>query len=157
KRGAELFGRIALRSEEEESVSAYGIHPALLDAALHLRGARGEESGAVVASEWKDVVLHAVGARQAFAWLRAAGGERRWELKITGGRGRPVLTVGDVGFHPVGELDAARESAVRDLYRVEWQEVKLPVVERSAVRPEVVRVVGGDGQLSRGLGAKRSE
>ncbi|WP_234316982.1 polyketide synthase dehydratase domain-containing protein, partial [Streptomyces sp. NRRL S-15] len=61
RRGDDLFAEVALR--EGVDVQGFGIHPALLDAALHglgLVGGQGDVPRLPFA--WSGVSLHAVGA-----------------------------------------------------------------------------------------------
>ncbi|MGP4053198.1 polyketide synthase dehydratase domain-containing protein, partial [Streptomyces sp. 2A115] len=69
RRGEEIFAEVALPEEQRKEAGGFGIHPALLDAALQVGTIGGHadegvaESGApVLAFAWNGLVLHAVGA-----------------------------------------------------------------------------------------------
>src|SRR5205807_1318379 len=63
RRGAEVFAEVRLPEQADDAV-AYGIHPALLDAALHPIGSGVLDSadGAWVPFSWQGVGLSATGA-----------------------------------------------------------------------------------------------
>ncbi len=67
RRGDELFGEISLSEEESKQADRFGVHPALLDAALHLVGAdllEGDvdaQSPMLFPFSWSEVSLHSTG------------------------------------------------------------------------------------------------
>ncbi|WP_431727286.1 SDR family NAD(P)-dependent oxidoreductase [Verrucosispora sp. TAA-831] len=97
--------------DDVEPPAGFGIHPHLLAAALR---AATPDPGAV-ATEWRDVVLHATGATDLRVRLTPgqAGG---WSLTATDGADQLVLTASAVRL---GTL-AAADPAVSGLYRVAW-------------------------------------
>ena len=68
--GDAVYGRAVLPEALSESAEAYGVHPALLDAALHVLGlvdggvARGSAGSLLLPFEWSEVSLLATGARE---------------------------------------------------------------------------------------------
>ncbi|WP_416071597.1 SDR family NAD(P)-dependent oxidoreductase [Streptomyces sp. ID01-9D] len=65
QRDDELFAEVALSAEQRDEAGAFGLHPALLDAALHAlawEGIRGGEAEGRLPFSWNGVRLHAVGA-----------------------------------------------------------------------------------------------
>ena len=97
--GDAVYGRVVLPEALSESAEAYGVHPALLDAALHVLGladagvARVSDGSVLLPFEWSEVSLVATGARElrvrasvervarakpwrSCSWPMAAGG--RW-------------------------------------------------------------------------------
>ncbi|MET9607841.1 type I polyketide synthase [Streptomyces sp. NPDC006512] len=65
ERGDELFAEVALSAEQQAEAGAFGLHPALLDAALHALAWDAVRSGAAegrLPFSWNGVRLHAVGA-----------------------------------------------------------------------------------------------
>ncbi|MGW2787885.1 SDR family NAD(P)-dependent oxidoreductase, partial [Streptomyces populi] len=127
RRGEELFAEVAL--PEGTGTDGFGIHPALLDAALHpavleplgrLAGPVGEIP---LPFAWSGVRLHATGATE----LRVAlvpGGPDTYGLVVADGVGAPVASVDALTLRPI----AASALAARhdDLYTVEWRPVPLP-------------------------------
>ncbi|MFE6072418.1 type I polyketide synthase, partial [Streptomyces sp. NPDC056525] len=64
RRGEELFAEAALPREPREDAGRFGLHPALLDAALHTNAfvAREDDGRNVLPFAWNGVVLQAAGA-----------------------------------------------------------------------------------------------
>src|SRR4029077_6521863 len=67
RRGDEVFAEVALPADAAAEAAAFGIHPALLDAALHVAGLAGgdgakEPSDARLPFTWNGVSLRAAGA-----------------------------------------------------------------------------------------------
>jgi acyl transferase domain-containing protein len=85
---------------------AFGIHPALLHAAL-LPSLTDDRQPA----EFRDVVLYATGATRARVSLEPLG-ENAFALEIADGAGAPVLSVGKVATRPVTGLTTADDTAV---------------------------------------------
>ena len=153
--GSELFAEVALEDDGAGEVSGMGIHPALLDAALHagLIGAAGggEDSGVVLPFCWQQVSLHAAGAECGAGGGYPRGGVGgRWSL--ADGSGRPVLSVGSLLTRPVSWRSLYGRGAVgwapEALLEVVWSAVPESLAGRSI---EPVSVVSWDA-LSQGRG-----
>ena len=74
RRGAEMFAEVAL--PEGTAVAGFGVHPALLDAALHviaLGADRDGQDGPLLPFAWNDVAVHAAGATSARVRIAPAG------------------------------------------------------------------------------------
>ncbi|MFF7338201.1 type I polyketide synthase [Streptomyces sp. NPDC008163] len=118
RRGDELFAEVVL-PEEAGRADRFGVHPALLDAALHVDLIDEPESGATMLPfSWSDVSLHAsapTALRVRVAPLEAGG----IALQVADGAGSPVATVGSLVDRPVSaqQLSAGRGTS---LYRTEW-------------------------------------
>ncbi|WP_348774284.1 type I polyketide synthase [Micromonospora sp. WMMD987] len=116
--GGELVGEVALDDVGRGEVGRFGVHPALLDAALHVAGLR--ESGGPVEPllpfAWQDVVVHATGATEARVWMRVEGDTLT--VTLTDRDGAPVVTVGSLALRPLSDRLPVR--AARDLYTVDW-------------------------------------
>ncbi|QNP67901.1 type I polyketide synthase [Streptomyces genisteinicus] len=149
-----------VRLPEELDGSAYGVHPALLDAAVQtLAAARdadaaaGAEPGQVLLPfEWSDAVLHRAGAGE----LRVRAD---WDQEASEGR---VLVVDAAGGAVASARLRARAATpeqirasrpVEHLYRVEFQAVPLP----TAAPNPLTWVLGGGDRLAQTLGAHRVE
>ncbi|MGW7256866.1 SDR family NAD(P)-dependent oxidoreductase [Streptomyces sp. NPDC054834] len=105
--------------------SAYGLHPALLDAALHtvaLTGVTGDQAALPFA--WTGVSLAAEGATAVRVRVRALG-EGEVSVDLADAAGAPVAAVGSLVLRPLtGEqADTARSLARDALFRVDWQPV----------------------------------
>lgn len=77
RRGDEVFAEVALPADAGVSVTGFGVHPVLLDAALHavVLSAESAERGqgsVLVPFSWQGVSLHAAGRR------RCGPASRQW-------------------------------------------------------------------------------
>ncbi|MFC4907529.1 type I polyketide synthase [Actinomadura gamaensis] len=95
--GADLYAEIDLPKDVHDR-GGFGVHPALLDAALHplLLGRIGEESGGGgvwLPFVWNDVTLHAVGAETVRVRLSPLGDglDQGVRVNLTDPAGGPVL------------------------------------------------------------------
>ncbi|MFD0685016.1 SDR family NAD(P)-dependent oxidoreductase [Actinomadura fibrosa] len=121
RHGDELLAEIAL--PEGVGAEGFGLHPALLDAALHTLDVVHEDA-TVLPFSWSDVALHAEGATAARVRLRVRGDETV-SLELTDATGRPVASVGSLTLRPV-TADGLARAAARDtdaLFRVDWVSV----------------------------------
>ncbi|WP_417466406.1 type I polyketide synthase [Kitasatospora aburaviensis] len=148
--GEEVYGEVALPEPERAQAGGYGVHPALLDAALHagLVGNTGEQ--VLLPFAWNGVRLHRPGA--AVLRLRMApAGPDAMSLQVADESGAPVASVGALRARPVSveQLRAAARAGLGDaLFRVEWT----PAPAAETVRGRWA-VLGSpdDGTLGAGL------
>jgi acyl transferase domain-containing protein/NADPH-dependent curcumin reductase CurA/acyl carrier protein len=105
-------------------VNGFGIHPALLDAALHPLAADpalGEQTR--IPFHWHDVSLRATGATSLRVRLRPSGTDTV-EVRLADPAGLPVATVGSLLLRPfTPEQLAAARDADRPLFGVDLVEV----------------------------------
>ncbi|MGW5697432.1 type I polyketide synthase, partial [Streptomyces asiaticus] len=92
--GDEVYAELELPEGARSEAGAFGLHPALLDSALHGVGLGGlvEGEGARLPFSWSGVSLHAVGASVLRVRLSAAGSDAV-SLAVADGAGRAVLSV----------------------------------------------------------------
>ena len=128
KRDGEAFAEIQLPASVSE-VDRYGIHPAVLDAALHtigVSGAAGDEPALPFA--WEGVRLHAVGATTLRVHVRPVG-TGAVALDVADGTGAPVASVESLLLRPMSAVpQAAPTSGGDSLFRVEWEQTDLDAV-----------------------------
>ncbi|WP_411550939.1 type I polyketide synthase [Mycobacterium shinjukuense] len=123
-RGEELFAEVRL-PEAAGGVAGFGVHPALLDAALHaaaLAGQAGHDADLVLPFCWQGVSLHAAGASAVRARI-APTGPSAVSIELADGLGLPVLSVATMIVRPVNErqLRTALSGAGPDrLFEVVW-------------------------------------
>ncbi|MEV4273744.1 type I polyketide synthase [Micromonospora aurantiaca] len=108
-------------------VAGFGLHPALLDAALHIVGlldSDGEDaSGVRLPFAWTGVTLSAVGATALRVRARRSGGGVT--LTLTDPAGAPVARIDSLVSRPVtADQVRAGDSAADSLYAVSWQSVR---------------------------------
>ncbi|MEU4933125.1 type I polyketide synthase, partial [Streptomyces yokosukanensis] len=142
RRGDEVFAEAALPEEQRESADRFGIHPALLDAALHAgmfgteADATAEEPGTpVLPFAWNGLSLHAAGAPALRIRLTSAG-PGAVSLEAADETGGPVVTLDSLVSRPVSaeQLRTATDSPVADsLFQVDW--TRLPLAQGTAPTP----------------------
>ncbi|WP_346168457.1 type I polyketide synthase, partial [Streptomyces javensis] len=126
RRGDEVFAEVALDEDRQGEARAYGLHPALLDAALHTVALGGffpaEEAGqARLPFSWDAVRLHAVGATALRVRVSPAG-QGAVALEISDEAGAPVVSVGSLALRPLDaeQFAGARTAHHEALFRVGW-------------------------------------
>ncbi|WP_159056736.1 type I polyketide synthase, partial [Streptomyces yokosukanensis] len=115
--------------EENADAALFGLHPALLDAALHTIGAAGlvEDTGAGrLPFSWTGVALHAVGATSLRVRLTPAGPDTV-SLALADGTGQPVADIAALTLRPVlaEQLDTGRGGPQDSLFEVAWTPLAL--------------------------------
>ncbi|MBP8532279.1 type I polyketide synthase [Streptomyces sp. MK37H] len=122
--GREVYAEVTL--DEDRRGDGFGLHPALLEAALQPAGL--ERRGAVQWSDWSGLALHAVGATELRVHLRPTGDDDTFAVTLADRTGAPVATVDAVTFRPLtgAELRSAGDTVRDSLYRLEWTPVPAP-------------------------------
>ncbi|MBB4903772.1 polyketide synthase dehydratase domain-containing protein, partial [Streptomyces griseomycini] len=121
RHGDEVFAEVAL--PEGVDAGGFGLHPALLDAALHATGlvdGTDDDAGAPgLPFAWSGVRLHASGATTLRVRLSPAGADAV-ALTVADGSGAPVATVDALVVRAVSPdaLGAARR--LESLFRLDW-------------------------------------
>ncbi|WP_437621819.1 type I polyketide synthase [Sorangium sp. So ce1151] len=170
RRGSVAYGRVLAPRSAKDNASVYGVHPALLDAALHtLVGlSDGGPAGSVLLPfSWADTVVYATGATELRVRVEIESsdprGAARAKLLIADGAGLPVLAGSLVLERASAEqLRAPRRASAEHLYRVEFQALKMggELSNRSSTAPHDPSftpgdtiVLGGDGAIAHALRA----
>ncbi|WP_149831317.1 type I polyketide synthase, partial [Streptomyces tailanensis] len=149
--GGELHAEVALDDGAAADAGRYGLHPALMDAALHAAllhsldaENEGDEGalagGTLVPFEWKDVRVHAPGATGLRVRLTPLG-RNETRLELSDSTGRAVATVGSLTLREIqaGQLADAADVSRTSLYGLDWTPLSLP-----PARPGAWAVVGPD-------------
>ncbi|WP_063607483.1 type I polyketide synthase [Streptomyces katrae] len=161
RRGEELFAEVALPEDQRKDAGRFGLHPALLDAALQAgmfsaaaSTAAEESAEPVMPFAWNGLALHAAGA-SALRIRVAPNGPDALSVKAADETGGPVVTLDSLVLRPVSveQLGAAADTAVASsLFEVEWSELpQAPGTELSpswvpvATADEVAALAGGAG------------
>jgi len=119
RQGADVYAEIRLPAPAEPD--AYGIHPALLDAALHTVFLTGGTDTVRVPFEWRDVVLHAEGADSVVVHAVETGTDTL-SLALTDPAGAPVATIGMVTTRPLPDGAVSRGATVaRSMFGIAWE------------------------------------
>ncbi|WP_345533422.1 type I polyketide synthase [Microbispora amethystogenes] len=129
RHGEELYAEVALPDQEHQDAALFGLHPALLDAAMHgLSFAVPDEADdterTLLPFAWHGVALHAVGARALrvrLTWLS----ENTLALDIADPAGTPVASVERLTLRAISpeQLAASRPGGLETLLRPEWSEL----------------------------------
>nr|WP_156095175.1 type I polyketide synthase [Nocardia lijiangensis] len=123
RRRDEVFAEVALPDEIPVSAAGFGIHPALLDAALHavphaLPAVGRDESDVVLPFSWEGVSLHAAGRSPLRVRIALSGHDL--SLTMADETGQPVLTVRSAKSRPVTREQLAATGTSDGLYELTW-------------------------------------
>ncbi|MDT0527730.1 SDR family NAD(P)-dependent oxidoreductase [Micromonospora sp. DSM 115977] len=141
--GPDILAEVALDADASTDTTAFSVHPALMDAALHAIGASatagatdataGDPAGGASGTEggpdirpglpftWSGVTIRPTRARELRIRLRATDASSV-ALTITDTGATPVASVDGLVLRPISgeQLSAARRSASRSLHRLDW-------------------------------------
>ncbi len=122
RRDEEIFAEVALPAEPAADAGRFGLHPALLDAALH--AAVGDGPDCRLPFSWQGVSLRAAGATTLRVRI-TPDGEDTVSLRLADGTGAPVASVESLALRPMpsGEPAGGPPDA---LFRVDWVEAHVP-------------------------------
>ncbi|MFI6350646.1 type I polyketide synthase, partial [Streptomyces sp. NPDC050560] len=141
--GEHVYAEVALPDGAHGDAAAFGLHPALLDAALHASdlggpGGGGEETGILLPFAWREVALHASGATRLRVRLTRTG-EHALSMTAADAHGEPVVSVGSLVLRAIAADQLPSASTGRHpLFGVDWTPVPLPPAADAApltVRP----------------------
>ncbi|HEU5384270.1 MAG TPA: type I polyketide synthase, partial [Streptosporangiaceae bacterium] len=121
RHGDEVFAEVAL--PEETSDEGFGMHPALLDAALHAVGAGGPRlEGPLVPFEWRGVSLAAAGASALRVHITPAGPGGGLRLVLADPAGNLVAHVTSLVLRPLpaGSGSGVPRMVRESLLRLDW-------------------------------------
>ncbi|WP_198946573.1 SpnB-like Rossmann fold domain-containing protein, partial [Pseudofrankia asymbiotica] len=132
RHGEDLAGEVGLGAGDAAEPAGFGIHPALLDAALHLvhldshgradAGQAGADPSHIrLPFAWSGVTLHATGTAVARVRLAATGADA-YALTLADADGAPVLTVDELVIRSSARAALPRPAATdaSSLLRLEW-------------------------------------
>nr|WP_116210513.1 type I polyketide synthase [Streptomyces olivoreticuli] len=129
RRGDEVFAEVVLPDEQRQDAGRFGLHPALLDAALHAMASGDARDGAGQPSlpfVWSGVSLYATGASTLRVRLSPAPGTEAVALLVTDATGATVASVDALVTRPVSaeQIGAARNAFHESLFHVTWSEAR---------------------------------
>ncbi|WP_413803785.1 type I polyketide synthase [Streptomyces iranensis] len=125
-----VYAEVALPEEHRVQAAGFGLHPALLDAAMHTIAFHDRDEAdaeLVLPFAYREVALHASGA-SALRVRVTPSGPNTMTLELADESGTPVASVGSVVSRPVGseQFGTAATAATADrMFRIAWEE--LPV------------------------------
>ncbi|MBE1501728.1 acyl transferase domain-containing protein/acyl carrier protein [Amycolatopsis lexingtonensis] len=115
-----VFAEVALPAADHDAAGRFGLHPALLDAALHGLGLGGllpDDGQGRLPFTWSGVARHSSGAASLRVRLTPIE-PGTVSLTVADGEGRPVLTVASLVLRPV--LPQVSDA----MFRLEWREAE---------------------------------
>ncbi|MER6176160.1 type I polyketide synthase [Streptosporangium sp. NPDC001681] len=143
---SDMYAEIGLPEQDVAEAGAFGMHPALLDAVLHLCLLldQSEDARRKVPFAWEGVSLHAAGASAVRVRLSWAGPDAM-SIAIAGAGG-PVASIRSLTLRVLSDEQATGSRAIgRDsLFRLNWVPLVAPASPVSAVSPSTLAVVGPD-------------
>ena len=129
RRGSEVFAEVTVPQDAAATSGGFGIHPVLLDAALHAMpfGEVDEHTQTVLPFCWQGVSVHAAGASRARVRIASAGA-RAVSVEMADVTGLPVFTARSLTMRPVSAQQLAAALAgpgSGGLLQVAWSPVVL--------------------------------
>ncbi|MGP4002429.1 type I polyketide synthase, partial [Streptomyces sp. 8N706] len=144
--GDDVYAEVTLpetNGADAASAASFGIHPALLDAALHAAAFidLGEHARGGLPFSWQDVTLHASGATTVRVKLTPAADDAV-AIAVADTTGAPVASIGSLVLRTMpDERLSAANSFVRDaLFELLWTEPR----QAAQAAPASVAVLGPD-------------
>ncbi|WP_225726472.1 type I polyketide synthase [Nocardia sp. JCM 34519.1] len=132
--GPDVLAEVELAEITDERRS-FGLHPALLDAALHAASLLDETDEVTrLPFSWRGVSLFATGATALRVRISAAG-EDTIRLSLTDRQGVPVAEVDGIQFKQM-RADHFGAVTANSLFQVQWREI--PVGAAASRRPAVL-------------------
>ena len=142
RRGAETFAEVEAPQHAGATAGGFGIHPVVLDAALHALGVADDRAETVLPFSWQGVCLHAAGASRVRVRLAPAG-PGAVSVELADASGLPVLTVRELVTRPVSAAQLTAAAAARsgggELLEAAWSPVPLSHNDLNAT-PEVCQL-----------------
>ncbi|WP_344318180.1 SDR family NAD(P)-dependent oxidoreductase, partial [Streptomyces javensis] len=132
-RGDELYAEVALPEELSAEATAFGLHPALLDAALHATAFRDridDQVGPALPFAYRGVSLHASGA-SALRVRITPNGKDGVGLRLADPSGAAVAVVESLVSRPMPAalLDAATRTSTDQMFLVGWEQLRVDAAD----------------------------
>ncbi|MGW7758820.1 SDR family NAD(P)-dependent oxidoreductase, partial [Streptomyces violaceusniger] len=157
RRDGEIFGDVALPEASVAEAERFGIHPALLDAALHAGSfclpSDPARQVTLLPFAWNTVRLHAGGASAVRVHVRPVGDDA-FSVRLTDGSGQTVASVDSLTLRAVDPAQLKIGTADDALWTVRWSETSLPdgAVSWAPLGESATGATGGYGATGDGGG-----
>ncbi|WP_439958717.1 SDR family NAD(P)-dependent oxidoreductase, partial [Saccharomonospora xinjiangensis] len=119
----EVFAEVRLPDSVREEAGRFGMHPALLDAALHTIGlaASPTDDPTRLPFAWTGVTVHQIGAAAARVRMSPGAGTAL-SIELTDELGRPLASIEGVTLRPVSQAGPAAAGRRRPdaLFQLDW-------------------------------------
>ncbi|WP_190012375.1 type I polyketide synthase, partial [Streptomyces candidus] len=145
-RGNEVFAEVGLPEGAQGDAAAFGLHPALLDSALHaslLAGEASGEGGGGLPFSWEGASLVASGASALRVRIAPVTGRDAVSISVADLSGAPVASVDSLLVRAVTkeELNGSADGGADSLFGLQWMPV---AAAPEADAPGSVVVLGPD-------------
>jgi len=133
-----VFAEVVL--PDGADAGSFGLHPALLDAAMHADLLKDDGDDTLMPFAWNGVTLHATGATALRVRMSPAGpgaaGAQDVAFAVTDLAGNPVLSVDSLASRAVSadQLSAARGGRTESLFQLDWTPAPLGTPVDALVR-----------------------
>ncbi|WP_344646379.1 SDR family NAD(P)-dependent oxidoreductase, partial [Streptomyces durmitorensis] len=139
-----------VRLPEEVGTGEFGVHPALLDAALHtLTALRSTEEAVILPFEWSGAELRSTGPRELRVRVELDDAQTSARVLAADPAGNVVVS-GTLALREATREQIRSSRSARHLYRVTFT----PARALREVPHDDLWVLGGTGDLARALGAE---
>ncbi|MEW9522215.1 SDR family NAD(P)-dependent oxidoreductase, partial [Streptomyces tubercidicus] len=153
QRGDEIFAEVGLPAEQDGPAAAFGLHPALLDSALHaMMFVSMEDVGrGRLPFSWNGVTLHAAGATALRVRLVQSGPESV-SLELADPAGGAVASIDSLTLRQVsGEQMGGAAPHHEALFQVDWVTAPVPTAPVPTPSADESWAVVGDLALAAAL------
>ncbi|MGW9499303.1 SDR family NAD(P)-dependent oxidoreductase, partial [Streptomyces prasinus] len=155
RKGSTAYGLVRL--PEGQSADGFGIHPALLDAALHTLACvreekEGEERPVFLPFEWTGVELHATGSTELRVRITLDETGTALGMQVADPAGRPVAEVDGLAIREATAEQLRSTDAVEHLYHVDFR--PSPIPQERETPAGGTWLLGGNTEISETLGAR---
>nr|WP_307819141.1 SDR family NAD(P)-dependent oxidoreductase [Streptomyces sabulosicollis] len=132
-RGDEIYAEVTLPEELSGEATAFGLHPALLDAALHataFRDRTDDQTGPALPFAYRGVSLHASGA-SALRVRITPDGKEGVGLRLADPDGAAVAVVESLVSRPMPTalLGAATRTSTDQMFLVGWEQLRVDAAD----------------------------
>ncbi|GGN39098.1 hypothetical protein GCM10011578_085240 [Streptomyces fuscichromogenes] len=146
--GDDIYAEVELPEEQQADAARFGLHPALLDAALHAGVfAAGDEPKLALPFAYRGVVLHANGASALRVRISPAGADSI-RVQAADGSGAPVASVSSLVSRVVEPARLGGSPTGDQVFLVDWEEYAPAVT--AATRPTPVTTTADLAELTGG-------
>ncbi|WP_133169036.1 type I polyketide synthase [Streptomyces sp. DH-12] len=133
RKGNTAYGIVRL--PEGQSADGFGVHPALLDAALHtlvgVREETGDDRPVFLPFEWTGVELHAAGSTELRVRITLDETGTALGVQVADPTGRPVAEVEALAIREATAEQLRSAETVEHLYHVDFRPSPLPQVQET--------------------------
>ena len=129
--GQEIFAEVSLAEDERERAGSFGVHPALLDAALHTLALNDRDPAAagelMVPFSFSGVRLYGQGASSIRVRVSTGAGDGNLSLLAVDEGGAPTIEIGSLKTRAIdpAALNTSTRAGHDSLHELQWQELRI--------------------------------